>query len=326
MSYGWGTGMSGGGDGLYYDDVADTWKYGPLEDNFKAMWMWLAKCYQEGILHPEVLTMNSDLFFTFWSEEKEGDYKGVAVNCGDSLTWEASNTPPPAETPWWTIRFVNPPIANVPGARGLYRNGRISAWESTIGHIVSSKVKNPEIIMKWLDYTFSEEGKFFHGWGEEGVNWEWYDQPEHGRIPAPLEGDKKAWNDNDFYNEFVKQIQFGKGFNFWGTSNYLDKYALSPPYTSAIKEQVQRRAMDYIVGPFPRVILDEFELEIVQAKQEGLTKYNQEMLAKFLIGKESFDAWDEYTAELKKMEAGLVVDIYNKAYAKTKTILAKLVN
>jgi putative aldouronate transport system substrate-binding protein len=160
MQFRFGTGWGGGWSGLYYDDISDSWKFCTNDPGFKELITFLTKAYAEGILHPEVPTMNSNQFMEHWVD---ATYRGLALNSGDTFTWESSYLY--GENPsnlGKDVRWINPPVSSVPGSRSLYQKGMIDCWSTDVGHVITKKAERPEVLARWLDYMYSEEGQFFH--------------------------------------------------------------------------------------------------------------------------------------------------------------------
>jgi putative aldouronate transport system substrate-binding protein len=323
MQFGFGTGWGGGWSGLYYDDISDSWKFCTNDPGFKELITFLTKAYAEGILHPEVPTMNSNQFLEHWVD---ATYRGLALNSGDTFTWESSYLY--GENPsnlGKDVRWINPPVSSVPGSRSLYQKGMIDCWSTDVGHVITKKAERPEVLARWLDYMYSEEGQFFHSWGKEGVTFKWFEHPKYGRIPVPFKAEpKETWTDPEFYSAQVSLLQHDAGFGDWGVNIRSDKYQAGPPYCGELKGQVQYRAIPYTRDPAPRVMIDEFANEVAANKRGDLQKYMQEAIISFVMGKKPLSEWDDFLSEIKARDVDLVVDIYNKAHVKTQEIVAGL--
>ena len=330
MAWGFGTGWerwASGWGGMYYDDRSDTYKFAPYDPGYKAMVAFLAKAYAEGILHPEVPTMNSDLFFKYWTNTADGAvYTGLAVNSGDTVTWESD----------WQhgkmkghegqdVLFLKPPVANVAGARAVYQNGQIDAWSLGVGFAVNSKAKNPQALMTLLDYMVSKEGMFFFDWGKEGVTFRWFNSPTFGKIPVPFKSPVENYGSDSgqFYDAVVRDLQWDAGFSDWGINIKSSPERAGIPYSGALKLEVQTRAKQYMIAPAPRVMMDDISQELYTSTQADLSKMIQENVTSFVIGKKPMADWDKFIADAKQ-NADLCLQIMNKAWASTKKIVAGL--
>lgn len=318
-AWAWGSGPGLWG-GRYYDPDADVWKNCYFDPGFKEMIQYFAKLYKEELLHPEIATMNSAQFFGFWVEPDK--YQGAIIWAAETPTWDMSFNGTHATYPGAVAKWFPPPVSSVPGARAKYQNGRVGCWSVARGHAISAKAKNPEALVRWLDYWYSEEGKFFSSWGTEGVIFDWYNHPSYGKIPIPKGDDPSTYaTENDFYNNFVQKVQWGTGFGGWGPNAVGDKFQCGPPYMTEIKGDIQAAAGAYMYGPAPRVYVDAMSREMASTKETDLGTYASEAITQFVLGKRSFDEWDEFIAGVKERDAELVLDIYNRAWQKTKTVL-----
>lgn len=98
--------------------------------------------------------------------------------------------------------------------------------------VISKKTKNPEEVIKLLDYIFSDEGQILINWGIEGKHFEVKD----GKRTVNAEFDKnKASNPDLIWKEIASP--------FYGTSLYLDhgtKLADGDYATPTTKESVKK--------------------------------------------------------------------------------------
>jgi putative aldouronate transport system substrate-binding protein len=79
---------------------------------------------------------------------------------------------------------------------------------------VNAKAKNAEVIMKFLNYTASDEGSFILGTGVEGKT---FTKDAKGN-PVPTEEVAKGYRDWDV--NIIKKTGIGQWFNFW--PGYMD--------------------------------------------------------------------------------------------------------
>jgi putative aldouronate transport system substrate-binding protein len=319
MSNGFGTGWGGRWNAMYYDDRSDSWKYAILDAGMEQLVAYLSRAYAEGLLHPEIPTMNSDRFFEHWVDST---YRGLAVNTGDTPTWETSTFTLGGEPV--EVRYIKPPIAaGIDGARPLFYRFRIGAWSPNRGFLVTNKAKQPEVLFQLLDYMFSPEGSWFFTWGVEDVTYRWHEHPEHGRIPLPIGTDPTALTiDMDYYDALVADLQWGIGFGEWGAFTLSTPERGRPPYGSAAKEELQLRAEPDFRYLNPRVMLDAATQEDIAAIREQLDRLVEENLTTFVIGRRPLGEWSEFVQEVRDTDVDALLEMQNAAYQETQKILS----
>lgn len=147
-------------DCLYYND--GTWRYGPIEDNYREMLRYLNSLYEAGYIDPEFATADTNAATTkatvgtavvcptLWSGSVAGWNNAVME---DGMQWGLAYLPENEDygTAWkWGSRQ--------PG----------KSLSSTMGIYVSAEVENPEYVVAMIDYQYSDEMINMLNWGVEG--------------------------------------------------------------------------------------------------------------------------------------------------------------
>ena len=268
----------------------------PADPRYKELLQFVNKLYKDGLLEQDIVSVKST----------EVDAKGM-----EGLLGISDSVDPVA-------------IYNQKGYVGLnvlkgpHGDQSYNAFGSPLGNIgmfvLTDKAKNPEAMMRWMDYFYSDEGikLFFMGWKDET-----YVEDAEGHVdyvediknnPNGLTLDQAVgqylvWL-GGYYPGFVKQKYF-KGAEGMPTS--VENAKKAEPY--ALKQED-------IWPPFNFTQDEQSELTTIQT---DIDAYVLEMKDKFITGNESFDNWDKYVAALQKMGMDRYVAIYESAaerYAK----------
>ncbi|MBO9606496.1 MAG: extracellular solute-binding protein [Paenibacillaceae bacterium] len=288
------------GESIYYSDANGKWQYGPVEPNYKEILQLLNKMQNDKLLHPEWAANDGNAMLKLiWSDP----YAGGAV-LPEAPTWAGK----PTNELNFTYDVFLPPKPNVPGgAQKMYVNGLIQTQNTGIS--VSAKTKNPEAIMKFIDYMYSDEGTLWLFYGAEGLT---YKKNAQGAL-IPIGGDGTGNHD-----DYIKAIITQYGFGSRGFFARMPPEALKEPKLEQIKVDAQMRLKPSMKLNSPKINLDPLELDYVTTTMATITKFAQESAMQFATGKKPFGEWDSYVAKLKEMGIDSILDMYNKAWAKQK--------
>lgn len=167
---------------------------------------------------------------------------------------------------------------------------------------ITSACKYPEVVMRWVDYMYSEEGSILADYGKEGVSyqindlgqWEWI-------IP---EGEElitmRAKN----------TIRPGKGcpgivWNLGPTTDWI---------TNEVSEWEQRNAYAGFI-PTPKLFYAEEDTKAINTIHADLDTYRKEMTAKFITGEADIEAeWNNYVDTCQRIGSDRLVEIYQRNY------------
>lgn len=259
----------------------------PATEEYRDQFLaYYAKCYEEGLLDPLCFTQTLD---QMKATGASGDVYGVfnmsraaAVTGNDNERW----------ADYVALELTD---CVLPLTSGLAKNGLA----------ITDKCENPEVLVAWADYFYSEEGSIVSQIGIEGVNhivhedgtWSYINldtMPQasfaiHGACPAPtLVGDVSLREKADpmtptLYASIAKEELY-------------DAYGEVVPFVIYTEEENKR------IGD-------------IQADVKSLvTTYRAEVITGI---KSLDDTWDEYCATLESMGAKEYEKIYQEAFART---------
>ena len=147
-------------DCLYYDE--GTWRFGPIEDNYREMLKYVNSLYEAGYIDPEFATADTNaattkattgvgaICPTLWAGSVSGWNDAVT---DESMQWGLAYLPEDEQygTPWkWGSRQAGKSLS------------------SSMGIYISAAVENPEYAVAMIDYQYSDEMVNLMNWGVEG--------------------------------------------------------------------------------------------------------------------------------------------------------------
>ena len=157
-------------------------KFGPMEEGYQEYLSMLAQWYSEGLIyedfytdteshHPPEDLVNNDQMGLFAANNTDLVARYVSAANNDA-TMDLVPGYDPVKTEGETIHFATD-----------------QSPSATSGYSVSSGCEDPELVARWADYIYSEEGQILSNYGVEGETFE-YD--ESGK---PMLGDLVLHNE-----------------------------------------------------------------------------------------------------------------------------------
>ena len=269
--------------------------YGQYTPEFKNAVENVAKWYKEGLIDREIYTRSQNAR-NYALQENIG---GVTHDWFTSTSTFNSLLAPTIEG--FDFSPIVPP-ADIngkswePGSRDISAN---SGWG------ISSLCENPEAMIKYMDFWFTEEGSLLANFGIEGENWTMVDgKPTF--TEKMFEGEEtvvqKLW-------KIGAQVPSGMGYkqNYWYEEQTLDEDV----------QQAIRTYIDggYIIDQFPQIAFTAEEQKVIDSKLPAIQTFISETEQQWIMGsKDVTTSFDDYMKSLKDMGIEDVVEVYNKAY------------
>ncbi|MEC0126501.1 extracellular solute-binding protein [Paenibacillus pabuli] len=272
------------------DPQTDKVRFIPTDPHYKELLQFVNKLYKDGLLEQDIVSVKST----------EVDAKGM-----EGLIGVVDNVDPVAI-------YNQQGYVGMPVLKGPHGDQTYNAYGSPLGNIgmfvLTDKAQNPEAMIRWMDYFYSDEGikTFFMGWKDETYkedadgNVDYVDNIKNNPDGLNLDqavGQYLIWP-GGYYPGFVKQKYF-KGAEGLPTS-----------VENAKKAESHILPQDQIWPPFNFTQEEQRDLTTFQTDIET---YVDEMRDKFITGNESFDNWDQYVEALQKMGVERYVAIYQSA-------------
>lgn len=262
----------------------------PTDSRYKELLQFANKLYKDGLLEQDIVSVKST----------EVDAKGM-----EGLIGVVDNVDPAAI-------YNQKGYVGLPVLKGPHGDQTYSAYGSPLGNIgmfvLTSKAQNPEAMIRWIDYFYSDEGMkmFFMGWKDETFkedadgNVDYVDSIKNNPNGLNLDqavGQYLIWP-GGYYPGYVKHKYF-KGAE--GLPASVENAKKAEPYVVP---------QDQIWPPFNFTQDEQRELTTFQT---DINTYVDEMRDRFITGNESFDHWDQYVAALEKMGVERYVAVHKSA-------------
>ncbi|GIO95587.1 hypothetical protein J14TS5_06730 [Paenibacillus lautus] len=303
-------------DEIFWD--GEKYVYGVLDEGYKDALQFANKLYTEKLLDPE------------YTIDTDDTLKRKALN-GDNLMWLTQWFTTPAE---YTRTADDGKIFAVSLYPDNPKYGK--AWQEVVNgntpdlgwgvYGVSSKVKNPEELIKFIDYQYSDEMIELITWGIEGTT---YTIGEDG-VPTFVESLKTAkdpWLEGDKYgmrasrnhNPGLQMVSDARAFVDFAATDYTvfnGKYEEVPIEKAEFLTSLPMPENDYVPSWLsePSIQLTGSESQRVSEIMNPIKTFVTEEQAKFVAGKNSFDNWQAFIDKVKQMgNIDESLKIYNDA-------------
>lgn len=265
----------------------------PITENYKLAVSNLANWYKEGLIDPEIFTRGMSARDTLLSNNTGGfthDWVSTG-NYNDSLA---------QDVPGFNMVAVAP-FAD--------QNGNVKERErryAECGWGISSQCKDPEALIKFMDYMFTEEGSDFMNWGIEGKT---YTVDENGN---------KAFTE-EVFNSGLAPVEYLRSLG----SQYRAGYVQSADYEYATMNDAGKAANElyssheewFKDAKLPDLKLSKDALDEYKSIMSGITPIVFEKLQSWVLGSGNIEAeYDDFVNELKARNIDRAIEIQQEAY------------
>lgn len=319
--------ISDGWYGMFWD--GSKYLFGPTNSRFKETIEFMHKLYVEGLLDPEFLTMNGD-------QMKKKALNGTSFFIPTGWSNQIGELNQAAEKPveWAGMLPVNNPKYGTAYHRGAGAPG-LTLSSNYGGAVINGHTKYPEILVKLVDYQYSDEMSDLINWGIKGKT---YSISTTGAKEF-LKGYKGTQAARDSLSKLgvASAMDCRAGmFNYPNNREAVRDAQLPAPFYAKGKyyNNMSAEAATAKFGivtapdglpscPTSKIVANftKEESDLVAAVGNPCSTYWNEAIIKFIIGETSLDKWNDYVAELDKLgnnNINKIVDMFNK-YAKNYT-------
>lgn len=284
----------------FYADESGKVVYEWMDPRAKELITWLNKLYSEGLIDPEFLTTKDDERLAKITRNIVGASTHFinAIENWDNVLKQAG------------VSDVNH-IAVVPPVGPNGYKGHQEAYGPISGHFsITKDCKEPVVAIKWLDYVYaSEKGFLYTTFGIEGKSYvmvngepqftEWATNHPEGLPLASAIRSLGAMPNIPFIRSDV---------GYWSKQNMA--FIAHLPKTKEMAEKIS----PYVIPAFPPIMSTAEEAQQLSALMTDIGTYRDEMLAKFIMGQESLNNWDNFVQTLKSMGIDEVLRIKQQQY------------
>ena len=292
---------------------------GMIEDQevWKEILMYMNKLYSEKLIRPEYLTITPDQLY----QDGLTGVSFIMPSFWGALVTEVFNSNEEFPVRWCvamrpkgfdgTIGWRHPG-ANEPEGKTL-----LPFW--TV--MISVKAENPAMLVKLLDYEYSDEIVELKNWGIEGQHFVRDANGERKFTVTDKEG-LAALYPASYFGLILNQDRSWLNARFeitHPTPIYFDGKVTEMGYWKFSAIEADRMGGNPPDMPQQSIVttkLTKEENAIVANVMTAIQTYIDESMPKFVNGQTGFDNWDEFVADIKKFgDYKEVLDIYNSKLA-----------
>ena len=281
----------------------NTVKFGATDARMKDALTWLNKCYANGLIDEEYLTLSKNDWYSRWTDgATERVFMGYDWSAYiDNVTNLFANTDS-------TVHIVG--VAPMAGPTGIAQTRDQlqpitvdEDWNAAI--FVGASEEQIKAAMKLFDYLYSEEGMMLLNFGVKGVH---YDVDENGKL---------------YYTDLIMHNPDGlsaqDALRQYGIQSMLTLCQDARYERAFVSDEVNRTRDLYEqnghIGPaFPTLAFTDDEQDVIRAKYTDIETYVNEMIDKFIMGKEPLDSFDAFVQKVNDMGIADVLAVYQNAY------------
>ncbi|XID92192.1 extracellular solute-binding protein [Paenibacillaceae bacterium WGS1546] len=271
---------------VYLDSASGEWKYAAIQEEYKTMLTYFHKFYQDGLIPKDFLTIDTKM----WQDIVSTDRAFVTLDYIGRIDFY--NSALREDNPEFTMSFMAPPAG---WAGGPQKNAYTATMEE--GFMISSKSKKIKEVVQFIDFFYSEEGRDLVSWGKEGDT-----------------ASGKSYIDQ--YAD-ITDLRKKTGLSTDGTYTWYDfdtHISVSSPELQAAYGQ----APQYDGEKQSSLAFTPEEQQILSTKGDSLNSHRDENFAKFILGSRSFEEWDKFAEEQKKLGYEEILAIYKTADERAK--------
>ncbi|MEF3306133.1 extracellular solute-binding protein [Paenibacillus sp. GYB003] len=280
----WGLGNRGlANTNVDWDEQAGRLRFIPADPAYKELLEYIHKLYAEGLIEKDVFTIGSS---EFYAKGTQGVYGATVMPNPFTLMKQTG--------------YVGAPALQGPHGDRLYSHVKAPLVHPG-AFAITSKNKYPEATLRWIDHLFGDEGSKLFFMGVPSVT---YEETEDGelRYLKPITSSPDGLTMEQALTPYVTWL----GGSYPGyVRSPLFKGSESLPESLDAAEKVKPYAVKEIWPAF-------------NFSPGGLgtevTKYVQDMQAKFITGEVPFADWDKYIGHLNMIGLQSYMNQYNEAF------------
>lgn len=296
------------------------------DDRFKDGLKFVKKWIDEGLIPEESITNTIEQGKALLQGEEQ-----IVFAWPSTVVTNVKNTE-------WAAGYT--PIVALTGENGKtvshfkYDEFSYNGTSSSTGPVISADCENPLAAFLVLDYFCSEEISLMNEYGEEGVNWDYWEnakvENKEDYVPVTEGYDISLIQ----YNRYQAEPQ-NVGYTTYttvlvperilGGLAVLNAKAETPEqeWANTINKKLAAVNLEHlqykpeeVISSMPITTEESADIADINAT---LAVYVPEAIGAFLTGTKDLDAdWDAYIAELKNIGIDKLIDVYQAGYDRTK--------
>ena len=277
----------------YYDFNAGKWEYGAREDVMLEIVTYLKKCYDNGLVAKDYMTMATNS----WQELITTDR--AFITCDYQTRIDFFNGIAREHNPSFNLTAMKPPKANT--ATGAHLLAKENFDNQGMVACNTGNKASQINALRYIDWFYSDEGSLAVSWGKEGVTYEEVDGKKKFILP-----DDDATAKSNY------------GFQTIGTYLRLD-----PAASDALVSEEQAATTDMILAnqteylnPVRWLKPSDEQADKIAELNTSILPFVEENISKFLLGTKPMSEWDAFRAELAKLPIDELLSVYDEMYQK----------
>ncbi len=269
--------------------------YGPIQPEYKGYLTLLRDWYARGLLDPDFAANDNKAVAANMTSGKSGFTLNAAGNIGLFLNAVKDSDPN------YDLRPIEYPKMQ-DGGNPLFHS---YSWEvRTSGSMaITTECKDPELATKWVNYFYTEEGGLLKNFGIEGESYViengspvMTDLIENNPDGLSRQQALGVWSRGDMPSPgpIIKlpdgNARVREAFELWNRYSDNATDVLLPPVTQTPEEAEELATMT-----------------------TNINAYKEEMVIKFVMGRESLDNFDSFVDQMKSYHIDRVIELKQAA-------------
>ncbi len=281
FSYGFFSSPYGLVNGSTYVDNG-TYHVGYYEPEYKELLGFFNTMYKEGLFNPDYLTLEQSTVDAMLYDGRTGLVQQSVIGGLGAYVPAMKEYNPEAKL------GAIPGLLTADGKQAMY--GATESPVHSFKGLITTECENKEIAMEFLNYSYTEEGALFMGFGIEGESYDMVD----GK-PVFKESITKP-TDRTMAQALQQYCRSGAFWPYLATLGYFEQSTSLPEQRQANEVWMQNDRNVYMTPPIS--VLDA-DVDAYSKIMADVNTYQTEMRAKFISGEESLDNFDAYIQGLK---------------------------
>jgi putative aldouronate transport system substrate-binding protein len=270
--------------------------FGPVQPQFKEYLTLMNRWYNEGLIDKDYATTNDKLkdakvtgnqLGAFVGNTGGGIGKYMGLMKGKDPTFKLVAAPYPV------LKAGDRPIL---GQKDVLFNG--------FGAAITTDNKHPEETVKWLDYAYSPEGHMLFNFGTEGESY----KMENG-YPKYTDLIMKNPQGLSVAQAMSRYIRGNSSGPFVQDKRYMEQYAQLPEQKQSIDIWMNAENKKQM----PLINLNADETNKLSSINNDIKTLLEEKMARFIMGAESLDKFDDFVKTIKGMGLDEAIKIQQAA-------------
>ncbi|MGG1554587.1 extracellular solute-binding protein [Paenibacillus ferrarius] len=259
-----------------------------ISSEYKAALSYIKNLWDAKVIDPEIFTIKSDQATQKAAQGRIGYFNAWWSFAPQTLGQQLKMKEIVPNSDW---EPVFPGIKGPEGKSGMLSFGNLGAVVA-----ISSKTKNVEAILRFLDYLSTDEGWELSHYGIKG---EHYNDIYSGRTPVGQKAFDEKWLDP--------------------LSQIVSRQELGQRVSVSSKDPVQIENNRFIETAAKYNLYQDVFYGIPLTDEQksygpDVAKYEEEMFIKFVTGKEQLSKWDDYVAAWKRKGGEALLNSKIKTY------------